>query len=434
MRSSRQRLTLLKKRITEHLPDDDDVFGYHGISKNILVDAIDDSYRMLELLDEHSGKYELIFLERKISELFEKSTKLIKDNFGEKHEEFDEFLTIVHKISLHIKQAYILVVKEPIRTDIQLDEAKRTIIELETHIDTLKPLYDELLAIKQNSESFIEELEVKHSTAIENDTLIKVNVEKINAFKTEAEKAAQQIPVWAENIKTLKEEYATKGVEYAELNKKIDLLKTENENGSVKIAALTLQLEDQLKNNDAFQTIIKNTIGNASRTGLAGSFKARKDELSKSLLIWGSLTIVSISVLILLSYNTLIGIEAKAIDMTHIVARFPVFAACVWLGWFCAKQYGFTSRVMEDYAYKYASSMAFEGYNAKSNDIDEKLQHELLSMTISNISMSPLHIFESKNNHAHPVESFSWFKRRKRIAGKIGENEIEVDLNGDESN
>jgi hypothetical protein len=216
------------------------------------------------------------------------------------------------------------------------------------------------------------------------------------------------------------------------LNKKVEILKTSNEEVDAKNKSVAEVLEKQVEQNRIFQEQIKGTIGDANRYGLAGSFKKRKTELNRSLIIWGALTLGSIITLIYMSYNTLFAITDDKMDWQHILARLPIFASCVWLGWFCAKQYGFTSRVMEDYSYKYAVSMAFEGYSGASADIDEKLQHKLLDLTIGNISNSPLHIFDTKNNHAHPFEAFKGLGKKLNVKANTKSGETDVTIGNGE--
>ncbi len=49
----------------------------------------------------------------------------------------------------------------------------------------------------------------------------------------------------------------------------------------------------------------------------------------------------------------------------------PLLGPFIWLGWFSAVQYGYVSRVREDYAFKFAASMAFEGYKKEAREVDE---------------------------------------------------------------
>jgi hypothetical protein len=430
MKSSKQRVSLLKNKISEELPDGVDIFGFEGISKQVIIDSLDESYNLLSLLEEYKGGFETIFLERKIAEYFEKISKLFKkEDFEINKEKFNDFLYTVQKIHFQIKETYILVAKEPIRTEIELDRAKKSLVELQLNLENLKPIFTELNQIKENSEVIISELSAKQSNTIENEQKISTFLRDINAISTKAQKSSTQVATWEENIKNIKEELSSKSVEFTGLNKKIEILKLENEQNERKINELTLQLESQLKTNSEFQAEIQKTIQDANRHGMAGSFKARKDELSRPLLIWQILTLVSIVVLIFVSYLVLRDVISGQFEWNEFVARMPIFASCVWLGWFCAKQYGYTSRIREDYAYKYAVSMAFEGYKNATKELDQDLLFKLLDTTIFNVAKNPLNIYETNSNHGTPYhEFFDKLKSKSKIEKDIP-NDIEVNNN-----
>ena len=74
--------------------------------------------------------------------------------------------------------------------------------------------------------------------------------------------------------------------------------------------------------------------------------------------------------------------------LAALLYRLPVVAPVVWLAWFAAKQYGYASRLSEDYAYKAASAMAFEGYKRESTDDATKLK--LLETAINNFGDNPM--------------------------------------------
>jgi hypothetical protein len=84
---------------------------------------------------------------------------------------------------------------------------------------------------------------------------------------------------------------------------------------------------------------------------------------------------------------------------------------------------------MEDYSYKYAVSMAFEGYKKATKEIDQDLQVKLLEMTIYNISNNPLSIYETDNNHGTPYhELLKDFPRTFSFKKKAGIIETEAKL------
>lgn len=427
MRASKQRLTMLKGKIDEIIPSGDDTYGFAGISKSMILLTIDDTYKIVSLLDDYELQFEAILFERKTSEYYERATKCLKENLADNSNAFNELLNIVAKLHFRAKETYIAVAKEPIRAEAEIKKIKDNLLQLQTSLDEIKPLFTELEKIRDDSKTFISELEEKHATALTKEEEIIKNFDEITELRDAAEKAAQQIPVWEENIKKLKDDIASKSVTYEELKTKAEILKTENEGNAEKNKELLDQYSTQISDNKKFQEQIQLTIQDANRHGMAGSFKKRKDELGKALILWGVLTIASIVTLIALAYNVLIDVQDKDLQVGKIMARVPIFAACVWLGWFCAKQYGFTSRVMEDYSYKYAVSMAFEGYKKATNEIDQDLQLKLLEMTIFNISNSPLNIYETNNNDGTPYhELFKNLPKTFSFKKKIDKVETET--------
>jgi hypothetical protein len=154
---------------------------------------------------------------------------------------------------------------------------------------------------------------------------------------------------------------------------------------------------------------------------MAGAFKKRKDELKIAHTFWTFATLITLFGLLWLSYSIVAPIlHDKSVDIISVFKKFPVFVSAVWLGWFCTKQYGFTARIVEDYAYKYAVSMAFEGYKNASREIDEELLKALLELTILNISSNPVNIFNTKSNHGTPYnETIQEIFKKIKIDGKV---------------
>lgn len=432
MRATKQRISILKSKVNDVLPDGQDIFGFSGISKPMIIETLDDAYNIVSTLDSYEKKFEAILLERKSSEYFDRASKLLKENFEHKRDEFNEFLNVISKFHFRIKEAYISLVKEPIRVESQIEKAREELLALEEKITEIRPFYEEILEMKSNVESFASDLKEKHTDAINKSETIKTELEEIDSLKEDAETASSQISTWEKNIKELKEEIAIKVVTFEELKTKIELLKDDTAKTFESNVGVASRYENQVKQNSKFQEEIQKTIEDANRHGMAGSFKKRKDELKWSLVLWGGATLVSIGLLIFLSSRLLIEFKKEDFEMSRVLARLPIFASCVWLGWFCAKQYGFTSRIMEDYAYKYAVSMAFEGYKNSTKDIDPKLQLQLLEMTIMNISRNPLSIYETGSNHGTPIhELLNDIPRKFSVRKKIGnvEAEIKVDEN-----
>ncbi len=418
---------MLKTKITEVIPDGADLYGFDGISKSMVLETLAEIYDIVTALDPFQSKFEVILLERKSSEYYDRATKLLKENFVEKKDEFNEFLNIISKFHFRVKETFISVAKEPIRVESQIQKAKDELLTLEEKISEIRPFYEEIENIKTKTEKFISELETKHTEALDNAGKIKEEIEEIETLKEDAETSSTQIATWEQNIKLLKEDIAAKSVIYEELKTKIEALKTDTEKNYDTNIAFGNLYKSQVEKNREFQLEIQKTIEDANRHGMAGSFKKRKDELRNALVMWGIATIASILILIFISTKLLMNITPQDLEIGKILSRLPIFASCVWLGWFCAKQYEFTSRIMEDYAYKYAVSMAFEGYKNATKDIDPVLQSKLLDMTITNISANPISNYDSSTNHGTPIHELAE-NFPKKLSAKKKAAGVEVDV------
>jgi hypothetical protein len=418
---------MLKTKVNEILPEGENVYGFEGVSKKLIVDTIADAYLIVSALDEYESNFEAILLERKSSDYYERAAKLLKENFETKKDDFNEFLNIISKIHFRIKETYISIVKEPVRTESQIQKAKEELLTLEEKLAEIKPIYENIVEIKSDTEKFSTELKEKHSEAFKQSEIIKDELNEIEILKSEAEISAGNISTWENNIRDIKKDISANSAIYEDLKTKIDLLKTDATNTSNDLYSLLDVYKHQIDENAKFQTEIQKTIEDANRLGMAGSFKNRKDELNGSLILWGIGTVLSIVLLIVLSTIFLMQIKREDLEIGKVLLRLPIFASCVWLGWFCAKQYGFTSRIMEDYAYKYAVSMAFEGYKNATKDIDPVLQSKLLDMTITNISANPISNYDSLTNHGTPFHEIAE-NIPKRLSAKKKAAGVEVDV------
>ena len=146
-------------------------------------------------------------------------------------------------------------------------------------------------------------------------------------------------------------------------------------------------------------------LGDTNRAGMAGSFTTRKTELKKSIDLWSRVFVGALVCLILVA----IFIVSPSLSAQHwddLLFRIPLAAPIIWLGWFAAKQYGYAIRLSEDYAYKAASAMAFEGFKRESIDEGKDMHALLLKTAINNFGENPIRIYDGKGNHASPAHEF----------------------------
>ena len=415
MKSIRYKMTSLESRIKEILPDGPDVFGFLGINKESLISSLNESYRFLDALIQYNDYPEVVFMKRELADLLSSETDLIKSIVNDK-EQFNIFLKQFVAIRYIIRNTYA-VVKE----DIDLHQAS---------FDQLKTLTDDLIEQNSNLRNSID----KTNEAIEN---IKSDEEKVKEIFTQIVEMAKSIQDLRENagnhetvindsIPTIKEHLKN----INDLNVHADVLFSDIEEKQEQINdmhdAIIMnhsKVEETIKKQGeinltqiSLQKSIDETIANANRTGMAGSFLNRKTEVKKTRLLWLIGTVLVLGGFIFYSTKYLLPIISNEPDLRIVLSKLALLTPIVWLAWFCTKQYGFTARLAEDYSYKYAISMAYEGYKKAAIEVDPEIQKELLALTIKNISDSPLRVFESRNNHGSPFHDgfISFFSRKEK--------------------
>jgi hypothetical protein len=151
----------------------------------------------------------------------------------------------------------------------------------------------------------------------------------------------------------------------------------------------------------------KTTLESASKVALAASFSTRAKSLMNTQILWVFLFFIGILALIgtsagMLPFGALPPLYvAEKIDVAALVLRLLTASPLIWFTWFCARQYGFTSRLIEDYSFKEASALAFVGYRREMSD-DPEMIKMLRESAIQNFGSSPTKIF-SKSDPGSPL-------------------------------
>jgi hypothetical protein len=153
---------------------------------------------------------------------------------------------------------------------------------------------------------------------------------------------------------------------------------------------------------EAYRHKVDAVLADANRTGMAGSFITRKNELASDITLWRNVFALALIALAVLGFFY-VAPSISAQKWEEVLLRLPITAPFVWLGWFAAKQYGYAIRLREDYAYKVASAMAFEGFKREVQEGDELMQQKLLETAVTNFGDNPLRIYNGHENHASPI-------------------------------
>ena len=185
---------------------------------------------------------------------------------------------------------------------------------------------------------------------------------------------------------------------------------------------------------ESYRDTIDGLLGDANRTGMAASFTEQKKDLKYPIISWLVLFSISIVGLVWIGVKYLAPLlESK--NWEQIPFRLSLTAPFIWLGWFSAKQYGYTSRLREDYAYKEASAKAFEGYKREIGTLNPELLKNLLDTAIKNLGENPIRIYSGHENHASPLnEILERLLKDKKIIEALKEVIIsKVKSNGENS-
>ncbi|GHV76563.1 hypothetical protein AGMMS49942_13840 [Spirochaetia bacterium] len=404
MKAEKQRLTRLSNIIKEKFPDGEDIYGYSGINKTNIIKSMDNTYTYLGLLENVENEAEMVWVKRKLSKYFDDLSLLLKEIDSDSwKDKFNIFLDIVFEMRMHTKELYISLTDNPIRTDEQIQEAQEKLKIL--HVSSAS-IEDDIKIIKENKSNsdqliiLLKKLNDELATSNQKGTEIIENISEIENDAGESDKIIKELtPQLKTTFSEIKDFYKTLTTADENIQKMSQQLVQKLKN----VEEIETKLQEQTKKDAELQSNIKQTLQDVNKHGMAGAFYKRKNELKVTVVLWGLASVISIGIFIALSYIfTMQILNSPQIDPLRDIYKIPSLAACVWLGWFCIKQFGYSIRIGEDYSYKYAISMAFEGYKNETRDINEDLLEKLLAATLVNISSNPTTLYNSKSNHGSP--------------------------------
>lgn len=261
-----------------------------------------------------------------------------------------------------VKTAYNNIVEPAYRTEAEL----AILVENIENIKEQKEEYADLLSTAFK----LKELEDEINDAEE-------SLEKIEAIKEQVNDNISFISAILEtsnkDIVTIKSNKLESNKLIQEIENNKDLIQEQLENiaysqrAHEKISNDLEKLCSETKKKFNTQEIaIQNIIDDANRASMAGSFKSRKDEVTKSIrwldgFTYGALTIIFLMLLYLFysSYSD------KSLSLIHFISKIPITFPLVWLAWLTSRKSAYLMRIREDYAYKYSSAMALKAIKNK---------------------------------------------------------------------
>lgn len=169
-----------------------------------------------------------------------------------------------------------------------------------------------------------------------------------------------------------------------------------------------VQQEQLLKEISTLKDIAVSTLESASKVALAASFSKRKGDLSTEQRLWQRAFGLGIFALLIVGTASTAGWMAlppividNKIELGPILTRFALIGPIVWFTWFAVRSLSTTNRLIEDYAFKEASALAFVGYQREMKD-DAEMIKLLRESAIHNFGNQPTRIFE-KSDPASPL-------------------------------
>lgn len=303
--------------------------------------------------------------------------------------------------------------------------------EIEQSVITTKIALEEGIAAKQTLDQIIVEAKGHQQDIQTKAEAVATTLESVTEALTNIENSGDQATASLETINQHKEASAEDLAQIQKNKKEADSDEQIIKELVAEFTKLTEELgankktqEELFDEFEKYRVKIDGLLGDASRTGMAASFRTRGAALTAPL--WGWLVVFGLSLLGLIymgvTYIAPLLNSNVATTWEQLPLRLALTAPFIWLGWFSARQYGFTSRLREDYAYKEASANSFEGYKREAKEADVEMLKKLLEQAIKNLGDNPIRIYDGKNNHSSPAhELFDGIMKDDKVLSRLKE-------------
>ena len=385
----------------EQLPDGPDVYGFQGVSKQLLVQEIDNIYSLSRFISDHESEpfaLEVISLKRASASFYQQHKELFESEEGAPTQEsFNAFLDGLTALTEKTKMVFSLMSTEGFLPAVIVGNLKEEAKQFKEYIDQYSA---ELESARHYAEDFADakdKIEDAVATVSETQTICEAARKNVKERVESIESSFNSVAEWKEAIEETNASAVKATASIESIQSEIAKHKEDIEDVLRKSNDLLHNIEEEGEQSKQLLDEAKETLGNSNRVSMAASFKERREQLVTSLRTWGIMFVATI----LLSLACAICLFARTtgpLTWSQFVLRIAVMSPLVWLGWYSARQYGFTVRLMEDYAYKYAVSVAYEGFKKAVGETDPKLKEALLELSMFNMANSPMRVFLQKNN------------------------------------
>lgn len=413
MQHFKTRMTKLKNLINR-FPETGDIFGFPGVTKNALLTALDTAYDLSQGINDDDANNQLIIISlKRMSSAFYAKYKNVLDSDSALPERggFDEFIDDLAGLIEKTKSVYFIC-------NSGSEQSARELLLLKGDVEAFKKFkasYDQELESAKRDVAEMKELhqtateladEVKRASEVCNDSS-----SKIQALKDAAEEDAEKMEDWKGEIEQCRSDLDGMRNDFSKIKDDVRKMSQDAQKTKEQSNDFLHEIGDNLEQSKKLLDESRLTLASSNRYSMAASFESRKKELLWPMLSWAAALVAA---LICIALVIMLGPQ---IDFTSgsafawvgpIMFRTALIAPCIWLGWYAGKQYGYTVRVREDYSFKYACAVAYEGFKKAADAEDSRLGQVLLELSMLNMSQQPLRVYAQSKFGVKglPIEEF----------------------------
>lgn len=445
---AKQKINDLINIITESFPDENDLKGFPGISRALIIEMLTQCDGLLTTLKEQDC-FETIILKRELADVFEKLFRELEEKFDKiKGDKFNTILKLISKLRFLIRETYAAVInKTPIRTEAEIAKAKEELTLLNLNNEELKRINAELLELKGTTVSNLNaltaestilrdgivkvntevhdlktssaviaaDLSEKQKVSIENEKTIAEFLSTITSHRTTIEAIKENTTQWQSDIKAAKDNLETKVEEFDKLNSRSKEVQKEIEATHEKIFGKKdeegkqikgyLQDTEDLKKQMAgflaeqekiFITQfneIKGLLPDATSAGLAAAYQKQKESYTRSIQLWSGVFFATIAIMTCLGvyilYNHFRTTTSTTLNdaLISLLKDLPFFIPTIWLAAFASKQQSQLKRLKQEYAFKETNAKSFHGHKEQIERLmkDGGADKDLLSQLVAQL-------------------------------------------------
>jgi hypothetical protein len=270
----------------------------------------------------------------------------------------------------------------------------------------LKTVYDQALNLtteRGQVDALQKELADMRNRSLELSTTLERSVETVRLRRDETEVLTGKIASTSNDLNDLT---IKTNVSLGTITESIGQLDKKRED----LDKLHDELENAAKHSIEQAAVIESTLAAANRVGLAKAFENRRKDLNMPLYIWGGIFLAAIAGLCGLGgfviFPNLIGKDGANLYQ-HLLIELPMTIPLIWLGYFSGSRYSYIEKVREDYAFKEATALSFEGFKTETSNVDKELLSKLLSISIENFGQNPIRLYDKKNSVSPASEALN---------------------------